>query len=159
MVPLLALLLLAPGSPPVPANAPARSAARVWDEQLLGAIRLDIPKPPAHARNLFHLSVAMWDAWAAYSDEAAGILVTEKMTAPFDVEAARAEAISYAAYRVLKQRFPVGTTDVDGKPCHPNAAKSQAAFDAQMDALGYDRTFTSTQGDSPAAWATGSPRR
>ena len=144
MVPLLALLLLAPGPSPAAANAPARSAARVWDEQLLDAIRVDIPKPPAHARNLFHISVAMWDAWAAYSDEATGILVTEKLAASralrsaaaFDVEAARAEAISYAAYRVLKQRFPAGTTDVDGKPCHPNAAKSQTAFDAQMDALG-----------------------
>ena len=46
---------------------PGRSVARLWDEQLLAAIRIDIPKPPAHARNLFHLSVAMWDAWAAYS--------------------------------------------------------------------------------------------
>src|SRR5437867_10148226 len=43
------------------------SVARLWDEQLLDAIRIDIPKPPAHARNLFHLSVAMWDAWAAYA--------------------------------------------------------------------------------------------
>ena len=126
------------------------SVARLWDEQLLAAIRIDIPKPPAHARNLFHLSVAMWDAWAAYSPTAIGYLVKEKHSA-VDVEAARAEAISYAAYRLLKYRFPVGYLDIDLKPCHPNDAISQAAFDTQMDALGYDRTITTTDGDSPAA--------
>ena len=101
------------------------SVARLWDEQLLAAIRIDIPKPPAHARNLFHLSVAMWDAWAAYSPTAIGYLVKEKHSA-VDVEAARAEAISYAAYRLLKYRFPVGYLDIDLKPCHPNDAISQA---------------------------------
>jgi len=126
------------------------SVARLWDEQLLAAIRLDIPKPPAHARNLYHLSVVMWDAWAAYSPTAIGVLVNEKHRAD-DVEAARAEAISYAAYRLLKDRFPEGYFDIDFKPCHPNAAISQAAFDAQMAALGYDASFTSTDGDTPAA--------
>src|SRR2546422_6517585 len=147
------LLLLAPGSlaalgNKVPGAGP--SVARLWDEQLLDAIRIDIPKPPVHARNLFHLSVAMWDAWAAYAPTAVGFLVKEKLRAD-DVEAARAEAISYAAYRLLKYRFPVGYFDADDKPCHPNDAISQAEFDAQMDALGYDRTFVSTDGDSPAA--------
>jgi hypothetical protein len=126
------------------------SVARLWDEQLLDAIRIDIPKPPAHARNLFHLSVAMWDAWAAYAPSAVGYLVKEKHAAA-DIEAARAEAISFAGYRLLKYRFPVGYLDVDGKPCHPNAAISQAEFDAQMDALGYDKTFVSTEGNSAAA--------
>src|SRR5207249_316897 len=77
------------------------SVARLWDEQLLDAIRIDIPKPPAHARNLFHLSVAMWDAWAAYAPTAVGYLVREKQTAE-ELKTAREEAISYAAYRLLK---------------------------------------------------------
>jgi hypothetical protein len=140
--------LQAPSAPPLPRPIP--SIARIWDEQLLAAIRIDIPKPPVHARNLFHLSVAMWDAWAAYSPSAKGYLVTEKHEVA-DPAAARREAISYAAYRILKYRFPPGFSDIDGRPCHPNAATSQAAFDAQMDALGYDRTFTSTDGPSPAA--------
>lgn len=126
------------------------SVARLWNEQLLGAIRLDIPKPPVHARNLYHLSLAMWDAWAAYSPTAIGILTQEKHNAA-DAEAARAEAISYAAYRLLQYRFPVGYVDRDNRPCHPNAAISQAAFDAQMDALGYDKSLSSTVGDTPAA--------
>lgn len=131
-------------------RAQATSIARQWDEQLLAAIRLDIPKPPVHARNLFHLSVAMWDAWAAFDARAVGVISTEKMSATNPTDA-RNQAVSFAAYRLLKYRFPVGFNDVDGKPCHPNAATSQAAFDAQMDALGYDRTFISTTGTTPAA--------
>src|SRR5262249_50189405 len=124
--------------------------ARLWNEQLLAAIRVDIPKPPAHARNLFHLSIAMWDAWAAYDPVALGYLVREKYSVA-DVRAARREAISYAAHRLLRYRFPVGFFTPSGVACHPNAAESQAAFDAQMRALGYDTEFTATDGDSPAA--------
>jgi hypothetical protein len=129
---------------------PHLSVARLWNEQLLAAIRVDLPKPGVHARNLFHLSVAMWDAWAAYDPVAQGHVVTEKLGAPH-VPSARAEAISYAAYRLLKYRFPVGHLDESGVPCHPNAATSQAAFDAQMLALGHDPALTSTEGDTPAA--------
>jgi len=56
------------------------------------------------ARNLFHLAAAMWDAWAAFEPTADGYLVHDKLTAP-DVAAARQEAISYAAYRVLAHRY------------------------------------------------------
>ena len=45
------------------------SVARVWNEQLLHAISLDTARPTVHARNLFHLSAAMYDAWAAYDDD------------------------------------------------------------------------------------------
>src|ERR1019366_7516218 len=34
------------------------SIARRWNEQALAAIRVDLPRPPIHARNLFHLSAA-----------------------------------------------------------------------------------------------------
>jgi len=128
-----------------PAAWAEHSVARIWNEHLLNAIRKDVPKPPPHARNLYHTSIAMWDAWAAYDPVAQGILTHEKHTAA-DVEAAREEAISFAAYRVLKYRFPVTPA------CpHPGSAQMQAEFDAQMDAFGYDKTFTSTAGNSPAA--------
>ena len=55
-----------------------RSVARVWDETLLQLIREVIPAPTVHARNLFHTSAAMWDAWAAYDPDADGYFVTEK---------------------------------------------------------------------------------
>src|SRR5579864_2615601 len=92
-----------PGCPP-PAEHPDWSVARRWDEALLDAIRRAVPAPTVHARNLFHVSAAMWDAWAAYDPNALGYFVTEKRSAP-DVSNARNEAISYAAYRVLTNRY------------------------------------------------------
>ena len=126
-------------SPPIAAH-PQWSVARAWDEALLDAIRRALPNPPVHARNLFHTSVAMWDAWAAYDTQASGYLVKEKDTAP-DVAAARNEAISYAAYRVLTARF---IKAVGGD-------KSLSEFDDLMDSLGYPLNVTTTEGTSPAA--------
>src|SRR4029077_14977958 len=82
------------------ADLKGHSVARVWDEAMLDAIRRDLPAPTTHARNLFHVSAAMWDAWAAYDPKASGYFVKEKDTAP-DVQAAREAAISFAAYRLL----------------------------------------------------------
>lgn len=121
-------------------HARAESVARLWDDQLLDAIRLDTPRPTVHARNLFHVSAAMYDAWAAFDTTSVQYLHNESASA-VDTAAARNEAISYAAYNVLKHRFQSG----------PGSAVSEAAFDAQMDALGYDKTFTSTVGNSPAS--------
>ena len=83
---------------------PEWSVARRWDEALLDAIRRALPNPAVHARNLYHLSAAMWDAWATYDPTADGLFFVEKHSAP-DVSAARNEAISYAAYRVLTSRY------------------------------------------------------
>jgi hypothetical protein len=124
----------------VGSTARAESIAREWNDLLLDAIRVDTPRPTVHARNLFHLSTTMYDAWAAYDPVANGYITNENHTAA-DIEAARAEAISFAAYRVLNNRFATS----------PGAATSLASFNAQMDAHGYDRNFTSTIGNSPAA--------
>ena len=51
--------------------------ARLWNEALLAAIRRDFPAPTVHARNLYHVSAAMWDAWAAYDPVADGVFVDE----------------------------------------------------------------------------------
>ncbi len=120
-----------------------RSVARVWDEALLGAIRRDVPAPTVHARNLFHTSAAMWDAWAAYDPDAQGYFVDEKHDAgdAEDVLAAREAAMSYAAYRVLLHRYSM-------------AAGLQATFDdlvATMESLCYRIDFVDDEGDSPAA--------
>jgi hypothetical protein len=119
------------------------SAARIWNEELLDAIRRDIPRPTVHARNLFHLSIAMWDAWVAYDDEtsAEAYLFHEKPPIDPDVYSARSIAISYASYRILGHRFAAS----------PGASASLLSFDAAMDELGLDRDFTATDGDSPAA--------
>ena len=128
-----------PSCPPV-ADNPDWSVARRWDEALLDAIRRAVPAPTVHARNLFHTSVAMWDAWAAYDPTARGYLVTEKATAG-DVEAARDEAISYAAYRVLSERYIKST----------GGGESLSEFADLMDSLCYPLDVTTIDGDSPAA--------
>lgn len=83
----------------------AQSVARQWNEALLDAIRIDFPAPTVHARNLYHTSAAMYDAWATFDDIGAGLFYTTKEQAN-NVEAARDEAISYAAYRVLSGALP-----------------------------------------------------
>ena len=122
------------------ANADGHSIARVWDDALLDAIRRDVPAPTVHARNLFHTSAAMWDAWAAYDPTALGYFVTEKQQAD-DVQAAREAAISFAAYRVLLWRYS-------------KAAGLQETFDEltrTMESLCYRNDYLETEGDSPAA--------
>lgn len=140
-----------PPLPPPPSTAcpaaaidpkPDGSIARRWNEQALNAIRRDTPRPPVHARNLFHVAAAMWDAWAAYDPIATGYRVREKLTAS-DVEAARTEAISYAAFRVLQHRY--------ADPIAAGFAVSQSCFTAFMTKLGYDPTDQLATGDSPRA--------
>jgi hypothetical protein len=116
------------------------SVARQWDEQLLSAIRIDKPRPPIHARNLYHVSAAMWDAWAAYDAHADQVFHHERATAT-DVEAARAETISYAAYRLIRWRYSVSF----------NAATTLPILDNAFTAMGYDVNNTSTVGSTPAA--------
>ena len=128
-----------PQCPPM-ANHPEWSVARRWDEALLDAIRRALPNPPVHARNLFHMAAAMWDAWAAYDPNASGYLVREKHTAS-NVDAARNEAVSYAAFGVLTSRFIKAVGGAD----------SLSEFDDVMDGLCYPLDVTTTVGDSPAA--------
>ena len=124
-----------------PAVDTDHSVARRWNEAVLAAIRSDFPAPTIHARNLFHSSAAMWDAWAAYDADAAGVFVDEARTAD-DEAAEREEAMSYAAYRVLVARYLPS----------PRAEIAVTQLDELMDDLCYDRSIVTTQGDSPAAF-------
>ena len=122
-----------------PAITPRRSVARLWDETAL-AVDPGSGNPPAQARDLFHLSAAMWGAWAAYDPRATGYFQTDKHRAG-DVLSAREAAISYAAYRLLVWRASYG-------------ANMRSAFDrltATMRSLCYQPGFVNTRGDSPAA--------
>jgi hypothetical protein len=130
----LSLLLLA--SIPIARGA---SIARVWNDEILAAIRIDLPHPPVHARNLFHLSVAMYDAWAAYDSNAVGYLYHAKHAAP-DIEAARREAISYAAYRVLAERYALSR----------NASNTLHRLASKMEVLGYPTNVTSLDSNTAA---------
>jgi len=125
----------------VSSSSLAQSVARQWNDEQLAAIRLDLARPTVTARNLYHVSAAMWDAWAAFDPAAAAVIAVDipDMSAG-DVSAARNMAISYAAYRVLNNRYASS----------PNAAASLAAFTARMNTLGYDPTYTGTAGGTPA---------
>jgi len=116
------------------------SIARQWNDQLLAAIRLDEARPTVHARNLFHLSVAMWDAWAAYDGNTKQVIHQEKRTSN-QIKTDRDMAISYAAYRLMAWRFRHS----------PNVAQTDTALNRKMSDLGYDPDVTGTTGDSAAA--------
>src|SRR5262245_4980503 len=135
---ILVLVLLAASTLKLDAAA-SNSVARVWDERALAAIRQDTPHPPAQARNLFSLSVCMYDAWAAYDTNAVGFIYHGKHTAG-DIAAARAEAISYAAWRMLKERHYYSRTSTN----------SLGLDDAQMAALHYDTNNASRDTSTPA---------
>ena len=89
--------------------------ARLWNDLLLEAIRNDYARPTVHARNLFHVSAAMYDAWAVHSVAAATYLLgrqidgfgcdLDEFDRPGDIRAAREEAMSHGAYRLIAHRF------------------------------------------------------
>jgi len=116
------------------------SVARQWNEVLLDSIRKDFARPTIHARNLYHTSAGMWDAWAAYDAQADQILHNEKLSAK-NVEAAREEAISYAMYRLLRHRFLTS----------PAAIHMFPEYDLLMAELGYDISYFGTVGNDPAS--------
>ena len=82
----------------------------------------------------------MFDAWAAYDDDAVAVFLSEKHSAS-DTEAARDEAISYAAYRVLEARYIDSVGVIETIP----------ALYTLMSELCYPIDMTETVGDDPAA--------
>ncbi|HEY0456751.1 MAG TPA: vanadium-dependent haloperoxidase [Verrucomicrobiae bacterium] len=120
--------------------ASSNSVARVWDERALAAIRVDTPHPPAQARNLFTFSVCMYDAWAAYDTNGAmGFVYHQKHTST-NIAAARREAISYAVWRMMKERHVYSKT----------ASQTLAADDTQLTALGYSTANPTRDTSTPA---------
>ncbi|MFK7759456.1 MAG: DUF6851 domain-containing protein [Phycisphaerales bacterium] len=116
------------------------TVARQWNEILLDSIRKDFARPTIHARNLYHTSAGMWDAWAAYDEQADQVLHIEKLTSD-DVQADREEAISFAMYRILRHRFLTS----------PAAVFMFPEYDLLMDELGYDKSYTGLVGDDAAS--------
>lgn len=119
------------------------SIARLWNEVLLEAIRKDFARPTVHARNLFHTSVIMYDAWAIYNEEAQTYFIGKEVNGFIselnefipaqDTLTSINKTISFAAYRLLKHRFSNS----------PNAELSLGQFDDLMYLLNYDINITS----------------
>lgn len=138
-------------------SAVDETVARQWNEALLGAIRGDFARPTVHARNLFHSSVAMYDAFAIYHGEDNPVFLGNTWrgyecpldTAVLDMPADSAlryaaidEAMSFAVYRLLTHRFSNS----------PGSAAALASFDDLMLELGYDASFQSQDvAEGPAA--------
>ena len=122
------------------------STPRRWIEVLLQAIRNDYARPTVHARNLFHVSAAMYDAWAAYDGggedssskpaspwlygrtRAGYRCASDTHATPADVDEARQIALSYAVYRLIRHRFDAS----------PGASQIGRDADALMGYLGHD---------------------
>ncbi len=120
------------------------SVARQWNEMVLEAISGDFARPTVHARNLFHISAAMYDAWAVYNPNAEtyflgktvhGFQIPYHMVPPTaEVHKAQEEAISFATYRLLLHRYAKS----------PGIDTLTRDINKLMKALGYDRYNTST---------------
>ena len=127
------------------------SVARAWNDALLDAIRIDFARPTVHARNLFHVSMAMYDTWTVFDQVAGPVLLGKTFggyhcpfdgfTTDTDATEARNEAIAFASYRLLTHRFQDS----------PGAERSLARFDSLLTVQGYDTAFAS------ADYASGQP--
>ena len=147
-LPALTFLLLTLG---LSQSTTAQSIARLWNEAQLQAVRIDLARPPVQARNLFHVSIAMYDAWAAYDTVAQTYLLGKTVgnhtcnftgvPQPADLKTARNEAVSFAAYRLLVHRYKGS----------PGAVTTLANLNNLMAGLGYNAADTSTN------YASGSP--
>jgi hypothetical protein len=138
------------------------NVARQWNEMLLASISRDFARPTVHARNLFHVSAATYDAWAAYANKEKPFLLGQSVGdffCPFDglpavyprqvsevqLNAKRAEAISFAVYRLIEHRFRFSPGNFEIR---------QMSRDLMIE-LGYDHTFTSTDYSKGSAAALG----
>ena len=128
------------------------SLARQWNEKVLNAIRSDFARPTVHARNLFHTSIAMYDAWAFYGGEAETYFLGKTVNGftciardihpVYNIQEAQAQAMSYAMYRLIRHRFQNA----------PEVDLIYEDIDSFMDSLGYNINYTSTDYScSPAA--------
>jgi hypothetical protein len=119
------------------AAAPAAdNAVLQWNEALLQAIRITHPGPPIVARALFVAHTCMYDAWAAYSDEALGTQHGALLRQPKRARTRnnKTQAISHAAYRAAVDLFP----------------SEKPAFDALMVSQGFDPGYNTAETSTPA---------
>jgi len=132
-----------------------QSVARMWNEVLLHAIRNDFARPTVHARNLFHVSSAMFDAWSAFNTQSSTYLFgktvgdfscpANTVDKPEQPLAYQEQAISYAAYRLIAHRFRLS----------PGDESIMAMADNLMESLSYDLADVSLDYSQGSASALG----
>ena len=100
---------------------------------------MTMQRPTVHARNLFHISTAMYDTWTLYADQGKPYFIegefdAMKMAVQSNDQSTVEEAISFVAYRLIKASF-VNSPGVD---------ETFALADQLMIDLGYDAGISST---------------
>jgi hypothetical protein len=152
----IVFLFLCVGIPPMLFSQTPSSIPRRWIGATLESIREDFARPPVQARNLFHISLAMYDAWAAIEQGEAKCYLLGNTVGAYncsfsgfpavgDKVAAQEEAMSYAAYRVITWRFQNS----------PSAQPTVQRCQILMNEFGYDWTMTSTDYSTGSAAALG----
>ena len=118
---------------------PAPTAAYRWLEILLEASGRDVDRsgarPTILSRTMAIVLTSMYDAWAAYDDEAVGTRLGDELRRPPPerTEANKEKAIAYAAYRSLLDVYPEDMEWIQG----------------QMRQMGYDPDNDTTNPRSP----------
>ena len=125
-------------------NSQEVSIAREWNEALLEGIRNDFARPTVHARNLFHSSILMYDAWAVLDETATTVFLGKNfggfnvpftgIQTPSNIDQARHEMLSFALYRLLTHRFSNS----------PNGAITLQELEDLFTSFSYDPNFDST---------------
>jgi len=129
-------------------NVDKPSVARQWTESLLFAIRRDLARPTVHARNLYHLSAAMFDAWAIYEPDVASLFTLASSEyadcrlinnfrvksnqnssmvnlSARDKELAQNQAVGMAAWTLLEHRFRDSRNNTELLEQFQNTAQAQ----------------------------------
>jgi len=141
---LLAVLVVGLFAANVQGAAGEPSVARKWNVVLLEAIRHDFARPIVHARNLFHISIALYDAWAVFDTQAVPFLLgrtVNGIACGYDsslvdnTPRAAERAMSVAAHRLLRHRFRLS----------PGGKASLARFDSLLVALQFDANDTKAE--------------
>lgn len=106
--------LLEPGDK----HSPLESSIVIqWNEQALEAIRTGNPVPTVITRSLHLVHAAMYDAWAAYDESAAGAYFNphkrHALHRRTTAEALVEQAVSSAAFHILIELFPSHTCNFE----------------------------------------------
>lgn len=129
-----------------------KSVAGEWIQEIIEYIPLDGQGPTIHARNMFHASVALYDAWAFYDPKAKPYLLGNQIgefkceLKDFEVpemprDSAQFVAMSYAVFRVMEYRLNL----------YGSKTRTFDEFIFHFEDLGLDLGFRS------ADYTTGSP--
>lgn len=129
-----------------------KSVVGEWIEEIIGYIPEDGQGPTIHARNMFHASIAMFDAWAFYEPGAETYLLGKELHGfksefedfeipEMNLDSAQSVAMSYAVFRVMEYRLNL----------YGSKTRTFDEFIFHFEDLGLDLGFHSTD------YASGSP--